>query len=409
MSQLQSVMASGQAAERALAIRRLLATPLISASGEPELFVCVLRHREWLVSWFANHAGWKLAVEASGGIARLHKVPAARDATRPAQPAGRPEFDRRRYALLCLTLAACDEVGGQTTLANLARLVEELSREEPSLELFDPTTGAERRAFVDALRLLLELGVLRLRDGDADRYAQSREGDALFDVSERVLAQLIAAPVPPTFAGGPERLLDEAWPRTDEGQKLRFRHQAMRRLLDDPVLYFEDLAPDAAQWVDHSRGFLYALLEQDAGFTVERRAEGLCAIDPSGVTADTSFPDGGSTAKHAAILLAEQLTQRRRDGRTTAFTAEEAVQLVRKLHRDFGEPCHWSKQYPADDEGCRRLAFDALRLLEAFGLVERLAPTQDLAFGWRLRPAIARFRPGTPTRRPRPKSAPKLR
>jgi len=81
-------------------------------------------------------------VEALGGavlgFARLHKVPAAPDGTRPARPAGRPDFDRRRYALFCLTLAALDEAGTQTTLANLARLVEELSRDEGEIPPFDP-------------------------------------------------------------------------------------------------------------------------------------------------------------------------------------------------------------------------------------------------------------------------------
>jgi len=142
---------------------------------------------------------------------------------------------------------------------------------------------------VDALRLLVELGILRLRDGDADRYAQTG-GDALFDVHERVLSHLVSSPVPPAFAGSPWRLLDEAYPETDEGERQRHRQLAFRRLLDDPVLYFEDLDPAAFQWVDHSRALLYRALEDDAGFTVERREEGLAAVDPSGISSDTRSP-----------------------------------------------------------------------------------------------------------------------
>jgi uncharacterized protein (TIGR02678 family) len=172
----------------------------------------------------------------------------------------------------------------------------------------------------------------------------------------------------------------------------------MRRLLEDPVLYYEDLPADAYAWLDHARGFVYQRLEEEAGLSVERRAEGLAAIDPSGVTADTSFPDGGSTVKHAAILLAEQLVRLHAGGARTVPTSE-ALSLTRALHRDFGERCHWSKQYPADEDGCSRLARDALSLLESFGLVLREGDT------WRIRPAIARFRPGTPTPRSRARSA----
>jgi uncharacterized protein (TIGR02678 family) len=402
MSQLQSVLEAGAVSERAAALRHLLAHPLTLASDFPDMFASVLRHRAWLNEWFADHPGWKLAVEPSV-FARLHKVSASSDATRGARLPGRSVFDRRRYALLCLVLAACDEVGPQTTLATLAHLVEELSTEGEGIAPFDATSGPERRAFVDALRLLVGLGVLRVRDGDTERYAQSREGDALLDVNERALAHVISAPTPPAFAGAPERLLHEALTETEEGQRLRHRQHAFRRLLDDPVLYFEDLEPDGRAWVDHSRGFLYSVLEEEAGFTVERRAEGLAVVDPSGDTTDTSFPDGGSTSKHAAILLAEQLVQRRR-AKGDVVELAEVVKLTRQLHRDFGELCHWSKQYPADEEGCTRLAADALELLESFGLVQRNPgpSSPDSKEGreeqWRVRPALARFRPSAPTR-----------
>ena len=256
-------------------------------------------------------------------------------------------------------------------------------------------SGHERRAFVDVLRLLLELGVLRMREGDAERYALHRDADALFDVNERALAHLSSSPVPPAFAGNSNRLLDEPFPDTDEGRRQRCRVTVFRRLLDDPVLYFDALEPEAYEWLHHARGWLYQKLEHDAGFTLEKRAEGLAAIDPSGLTADTSFPDGGSTAKHAAILLAEQLVQLRKKG--TLVSSRSATQeLTRKLHRDFGEPCGWSKQYPPDDDGCTRLTDEAMRLLEAFGLVARDGD------GWRALAAIARFRPGAPTRKARP-------
>ncbi|MBL8915428.1 MAG: TIGR02678 family protein, partial [Archangium sp.] len=242
---------------------------------------------------------------------------------------------------------------------------------------------------VDCLRLLIELGVLSVREGDAERYAQARDSDALFDVNERILAHLVSAPVPPAFALEPERLLEEPLPETDEGQRQRHRAIVVRRLLDDPVLYYDELDPTAFEWLDHSRGWLYRLLE-DAGFTVEKRLEGLAAVDPTSITTDTSFPDGGSTTKHAAILLAEQLVRLRKKG-TNAVTDTEVTGIIKKLHDDFGARCGWSKQFPANDDGCARLAVEALKLLEAFGLVVQHGDA------WQPRPAIARFRPGTPS------------
>ncbi|MBS2028779.1 MAG: TIGR02678 family protein [Deltaproteobacteria bacterium] len=393
MSRLSSVMEAERAGERSRALKHLLAHPLTLSANSPEAFAAIARHREYLTAWFADHPGWKLSVDVPGGFARLHKVPFGTSATRAAQPSGRSEFDRRRYTLFCLALAAFNEIGAQTTLMTLAQRVEELSiEEEGAIEPFETTSGHERRAFVDALRLLMELGVLRVREGDTDRYALSRETDALFDVNDRVLAHLLSSPIPPAFASGPQELLDEVFPDTEEGQRQRHRMTVFRRLLDDPVLYFEDLEADAVDWLDHARGWLYRVLEHDAGFTVEKRAEGLCALDPSSITSDTSFPDGGSTAKHAALLLAEQWVRLNKEG-IVRIRRADVVELIRRLQRDFGERCGWSKQYPPDDDGCGRLADEALRLLEAFDLAS------ESGDGWRARPAIARFRPGAPTRK----------
>lgn len=388
---LPSVLEVERRHERAKAIRHLLAHPVALAADDPDSFASIVRHREWLAEWFGDATGWKLAVEPSAGFARLHKVPARPDSTHPAQPPGRPAFDRRRYALLCLALAALDETGSQITLANLAGKVEELSVEDegPSLPRFDPTAFSERRAFVDALRLLAAWGVLRHRDGDAERYARSRdEGDALYDVNDRLLGQLISAPIPPSLAPDASHLLDEPWPETEEGQRQRARLHVMRRLLEEPAVCYDELEPRAFEWLDHARARVYRLLETDAGFTVERRKEGLAAVDPSGEATDTRFPDGGSTPKHAALLLAAQLLRLHRRG-ATEVAHEDAVRLVTQLQGDHAEVSHWSKEYPRTPEGASRLAADALDLLEAFGLVARAGSS-----GWVARPPIARFAPG---------------
>ena len=407
MSPLGTTLDAVQRAERRVALRQLLRRPLTSAREAGDAFPAIVRHRDWLARWFAEQAGWKLVVQPAAGFARLFKLPAGADATRPARVSGKPAFDRRRYVLLCLSLAALEEVAAQTTVKRLAELVEHLSREgetgagEPAgIERFDPNRSSERRAFVDVLRWLVEHGVLGVRDGDAERWAQDQDGDALYDVGERLLGQLVTAPVPPALAAGPEDLSRESYPETDEGARLRARHRVLRELLDAPVVYYEDLREHEYEWLDHSRGFVYRLLADDVGLRVERRREGLAAVDPEGELSDVLFPDGASTVKHAALLLAEQIAERARprpggpeapDGpRGVEIGEDEVVAWTAALQADYGERCRWSRQYPPGDDGARRLAGDAMALLESFRLALRTPR------GWRPRAAIARFAPAAP-------------
>jgi uncharacterized protein (TIGR02678 family) len=430
-------------AERRRALRRLVREPLLLESRDPEAFAAVVRHRAALGRWFAESAGWSLMVEAGAGYARLMKRSGRRDATRPARVRGKPPFDRRRYTLFFLALAALDDGPAQTTLARLADGVRELSLEDASLTAFDPELHAERAAFVDVLRYLDELGVLALRDGDADRYARTREGDALYDVRERLLGQLVAAPVPPTLAGSPARMMEEERAQTEEGERIEARQMVFRRLLDDPVVYLEELPARAREWLEGGLGFVYERLAQDVGLVVERRLEGLAAVDPHGELTDALFPDGNSTVKHAALLLCEWLSDRARGaavpegakpqvsrassrarGERAALrraAARAAVDPVLEVPRPASEGGHasvarqlageqdavpvgqilsrlsalrseygsrWSKEYEQGEAGTRRLAADALALLAAFGLA---AAREG---GWIARPAAARFAPG---------------
>jgi uncharacterized protein (TIGR02678 family) len=381
--------------ERRRVLRHLLVQPLILARADPELFAAAVRHRAELTAWFAEYVGWVLVVEPGAGHVRLLKRPAHRHATRPARAPGREAFDRRRYALLCLALAALDGTPGQTTLARLAEAVRELSLEERELPPFDPQLQAERRAFVDVLRLLTELGLLVLRDGDAESYARRGDGDALYDVHERLLGHLLAAPLPPALAGTPARMAEEERPQTEEGERHRARQAIFRALLDDPVVYYEDLDPGAQAWLEHGRAFLYERLEQDVGVAIERRAEGLAAVDADGTLTDTTFPEGNSTVKHAALLLCEWLADRARTERLAGQASAgvewaELVDRVTALRAEHGE--RWSKEHEPGAAGSRRLALEALAVLEGFGLAEHTGER------WRARPAAARFAaaPATP-------------
>lgn len=385
MSQLGSVLAEQQEADRRRGIRSLLRTPLLLARADQESFEAVVRERGWLAEWFREQAGWKLVVHPTGGFARLLKVPARMDDTRAAVTSQGRVFDRRRYTLFCLVLMALDDGPAQTTLARLAELVEALSAEEEEIPSFNPSLRAERQALVDALRLLLELGVIRLRDGDAERYGDDSAGDALFDVEERLLGQLVSTPLPPGFTQDVGRVLEETFPETEEGARLRARTHTFRRLLEDPVVYFEDLPEEAFRWLDHSRGFVYERLERDVGLATERRREGMAAVDPRGWLTDQKFPDGGSTARHAALLIAAELAKLP-EGDRDAVDSAEIMALLLELQKRYGET--WSKRFTEDVSGIAALCEEALGVLESFGLIARGPEGR-----WRVRPAIARFRP----------------
>jgi uncharacterized protein (TIGR02678 family) len=385
VSKLNNQLVTAEREEVAHGIRRLLSTPLITERGQPEAFDLVRRRREPIRKWFDYYCGWTLTVEPRLGYARLVKVRTVTDPTRPARRlrSGRAPFDRRRYALLCVVAAELLSVP-VTTIGLLADRVGRATSADDVVPAFDTAARGERMAFVDVLRLLESYGVVEVVDGTTEAYVDSAEAKVLYRIDATLLLRLLAAPVGASQLGVPiddvalrfDELLaavsrerryglasgahDETATRSDVQRNLWLRHSVFRRLVDDPVLYFDDLSADERAYLASPSGRqLLRRAADQAGFVLEERAEGVLFVDVDGIATDSRFPDDTGNAKVAALLLLESLS--------TPSTVEqieiEAAALLDRFPR-------WAKSY-RDDDGPRQLAADALGVLTAFGLVQQ--------------------------------------
>ncbi|TCN42719.1 uncharacterized protein (TIGR02678 family) [Kribbella orskensis] len=383
MSQLANQLVLAEREEVAQGIRVLLSSPLISEKTSAGLFDLVRRRREPIRQWFDYYCGWALTVEPRQGYARLVKVRAASDATRPARRlrSGRAAFDRRRYVLLCVVGAELLTVP-VTTVGLLADRVASATQADEVLVGFDTASRAERMAFVDVLRLLESFGILDVIDGATDAFVDSATAKVLYRVDATLLLRLLAAPVGPSELALPvdevafrfEELVvavthekrygassgrhHEGAVRSDVQRNLWLRHSVFRRLVDDPVLYFDDLTAEERAYLTSPTGRqLLRRAADQAGFALEERAEGVMLVDTDSIATDLRFPDDAGTAKVAALLILDAITE----PTTIDQLAITAAGLLERFPR-------WAKTYQVAD-GPAVLTTDALAVLTEFGLV----------------------------------------
>lgn len=388
---LAEVLDGQHAAELRKAARALLKQPLLLSHGKhSEEFQLVRRHASELREWFDRNTGWPLHVDAD--TARLSKIPGVLDdATHPAREATRAAapFTRRRYVLLCLALAALERGESQIALGRLA--------DQVVLDAADPGLGAagiqftldrrdERLDLAAVVRLLLALGVLRRVAGDEDAYVNGA-GDVLYDVERRVLAGLLATRRGPstvraeTFAERLTQLVAETALDSDELRFRAVRQTLTRRLLDDPVLYYDELSDAELSYLTRQRGFLTARVTDLTGLVPEIRAEGIAMVDPEDDLTDVRMPEQG-TQGHITLLLAEYLA--RAGGPVTGDRLAERVRELAAEHGGF-----WAKS--AREPGMEpELVEQAVARLAALGLVSRTAD------GAEPRPALHRYAVGEP-------------
>ena len=369
--------------ERRKAVRLLLRQPFVTEERpDPEAFALIRRHQAELRAWFRDQLGYRLVVDHEQ--ARLFKRRPPEALPRPVTTRYGRAFDRRRYSLLCLVLAALERSEVQTILSVLAEEVKLLAAAVDGVTPLDLGRSAERRCFVDAVRYLVALGILRETDGDDTAFVRGGAGDVLYDVDSRRLARMLASPVPPSLAAGPDVLAEETYPPTEDGKNLRIRHRLMRRLVEEPVLYFDDLAEDERAYLSWQRAYLIRGVEEWTGLSVEVRREGLAAIDADGRLSDVAFPSTSNVA-HAALLFADELAHRLRAADGAGLHAVPQGELRSFADRMFASR-RWAKTYREAASGAELLMDHALDYLASLGLVRQL-PEGVLPL-----PAIARYR-----------------
>ena len=342
--------------------RALLTRPWRTAEADRPLFLLIRRHAEQLDRWFTQRLGYRLIV--STDTARLVKsghIPLDRPLRTPTE---RP-FTAREYVLLALVLAATAAGPDRISLRDLVLQVRSAAA-DAGIALDGATS--ERRALVTAVRWLVEHGVVRELDRSVTGYETDADADALLEVRNDRMALLPASAL--VGAQSADELLDRA---AGEGTG---RAALRRRLVEDPVLHADDVAPQ--DWAELRRRFgeESRYCEEMFGLVVEARAEGVAAIDVDGGCTDIAFPAGGTTA-HAALLLLDALTARHRDGADTAMLDCELRELLERYGR------YWRK-----DVELHNLRDAAVALLTAMAVV-----TVEPDGRVRPRPVAARFVP----------------
>jgi len=300
--------------------RALLRSGVLTARDGQDL-ARVRRFHPQLDAAFSALCGYRVVLRGQG--ARLVRVRDQLDPTAVLRSSSGRPFDRDRLALLFLALSELDRFPHQVALSELASALR-----RASLDLgegrFDPDQHSNRRAFCDVLDNLQGLGVLSLCDGGTESWAQDPDqGEALFDVDHdaasllfrpRLVLERLASvqdflvrdPAGRDPAGRDPAGRDTAGGRDPRRQSLRQR--VARALVEAPVVLFDDLDADAAQYLTLEWRGLAEDVERLLGCRVERRKEGVALVDTAPGGLGERFPQGGS-ATHVALLLAERIAR----------------------------------------------------------------------------------------------------
>lgn len=304
----------------------------------------VLYWADTLVKDFRELFGYHL--EATAHQARLIRRIDTLDATQQALFSarnGRP-FDRRRLAYLCLILASFQRSRVEIDLVDLVKYLGQSANAIAGLG-FDATVTEHKRAVVDAVDWLVAHGALNLSEGDAESWARDPDaGDALYDIDHDICSTLFRPGRPIQFLTSARGLLETDQLGSGRREQTLRREAAARRarrlMVETPAVYY-------GQWDEETAAALRsealaANMERFTGLHVERRAEGIALVDPTGRFTDRRFPGRGGAINRAAGLLLAKIADLLEDPDTQVVrarvpnAAEQLDELITRI--DQGMP-----------------------------------------------------------------------
>lgn len=327
--------------ERRECARHLLMNPLTCGEHHPEVFRLIRRHHRDLDQWFTQRLGYRLHLDAD--TARLFKAGIVPDNRPLRTKTGRP-LHRRELQLLSLVLAS---TAAGPLVVSLRDLIGDIRSAATEAGSQLGTDASERRCLVTVLRWMVDQGLATELHEQVDRYAEDADADAVLRIRPDRIALL------PIGALLGESNASALLARAD--RRDTFRQWARCHLVEDSVLYRTDVTE--GEWAELRRrqGEEARMLDEMFGLSLESRAEGIAAIDPSGALSDLRFPSAG-TVGHCALLLIERLGP--------SATTSEVQGLVNELAGEHAS--HWSKDLSASPE---RLTRDVVALLVAHHLL----------------------------------------
>ena len=374
------------------ALRTLLRYPLIHAQGKhQDEFRLIRRFQTELREWCSRYPAWVLKVDAE--MARLFKTPAYPSSYHPARDEkSKDSFTRKRYILLCIALAVLERSERQTTLGELDKHLRSLGKADPVLAscgIDFEHDRAQRRDLVIVMRFLLHHNVIERISGDEADYINGTY-DVLYTIHRPVLAAFLTTQRGPSMASSELNSLEERIdfirselsPEGKDARNQRIRTRIIRCLLDDTLIYLDDLNEEERDYLSSQRPHIVRILEDATGLSAEVRSEGIALVDSHGDATDMGMPEEG-TEGHLALLMAEHLAQYHRETPGQSIRREDLVAFCADMRKRYGS--YWRKD--AREPGAE--SWLCKRTLERLQALKLLTKTEE---GFLPRAAIARYR-----------------
>ena len=259
-----------------------------------------------LRSFLSEKLGYQIVITPE--IIKLEKIPGKSE-----DWMGIETFqDKMEYSFLCILLMFLEDKGKEEQFL-LSELTEYIEGVFPGEEKVDWTLYRHRRYLIKVLRFALDIGMIKLNDGDEQGFASSQDSEALYEnvgISKYFLRNFVGNLLEYNSL---KDLEDDEWLDMDQDKGLIRRNRVYRRIIMSPAVYNEGADDPDYLYIKNYRNMISKDIEKYLKSDFHVHKNGAFLILNSDKNYKESFPEN-KTISDIVLQMNSIIIDRVKDG-----------------------------------------------------------------------------------------------
>ncbi|MDI3535693.1 MAG: TIGR02678 family protein [Eubacteriaceae bacterium] len=293
-------------------------------------------------SFLSEKLGYGLVMNQH--LIKLEKIPGA-----PQAFMGIQEFTQKlEYILLCQLLMFLEDRSRDEQFV-LSQVTEFIVSHPVGHEKIDWTLFSQRKSFVKVLRFVQEMGMIKVNDGDDQKFAQDLGTEVLYESTgiSRYFARQFTTDI--MAFSSHEELSQMEWGDLNADRGVIRRHRVYRKLLMEPVVYSSGADDADYDYIKKQRGMIEDDFASYLSYPLQVHKNGALLLIPQEKNLKDLFPNSKVISDIVLLfckkirdrLLSKKLELTDKGGIRLSRPAFDL--LVKELKEEEGQ--RWSKEY----------------------------------------------------------------
>lgn len=286
--------------------------------------------------------GYRLVINPH--MAKLEKVPGEAEAWMGIQ-----DFkESMDYAFLCLLLAFLEEKGPEEQFV-LSNITEYIQATYEGYEKVDWNLFSHRRSLVRVLVFAEKIGILKVNDGEQERFSEDRTTEVLYENTGisgyflRSFGRELGDDI------NPDTLLEGEWLTGDTERGSFRRHRVYRKLLLSPAVYSQGPDDQDFLYIKNYRNTIQRDFEENLGTKLHIHKNSAFLIYENSSRDKSFFPDGSNISD--IILQIGGLLRKKLDEEKLHVKPDDTIEIPESEFHHIIMECRdlyksgWYKSY----------------------------------------------------------------